>query len=143
MRGSANNEGIVSQANTAEYEAGYDRIFGKGRKPQRGRWVFDEQLQRLVPADQYQPPEQARNAPVMVDRHYEGLTATDGTDIGSRRKHRAYMREHGLTTMDDFSGSWAKAEEKREAVHRGERVPIKGLRDTLGRAFYEIDRKTR
>lgn len=48
------------------------------------------------------------------DRHYDGLRATDGTDISSRSKHREYMRRKGLTTIDDFSGQWARAEKQRE-----------------------------
>lgn len=49
------------------------------------------------------------------DRHYEGLVAPDGTDIGSRTKHREYMRRHGLTTADDFKGVWQSAEKERKA----------------------------
>lgn len=49
------------------------------------------------------------------ERHYDGLRATDGTDIGTRAKHREYMRSHNLTTVDDFAGTWAKQAEQREA----------------------------
>ena len=48
------------------------------------------------------------------DRSYEGMRAPDGTDISSRTKHREYMKAKGLTTMDDFKDSWAKAKESRE-----------------------------
>lgn len=53
------------------------------------------------------------------DRHYEGLRATDGTDISSREKHRAYMKANNLTTADDFKQSWAKAEESRAQTLSG------------------------
>lgn len=53
------------------------------------------------------------------DRHYDGLTATDGTDISSRAKHRAYMKERGLTTVDDFSSTWKKEAAVREARMAG------------------------
>lgn len=49
------------------------------------------------------------------DRHYEGLRAPDGTDIGSRTKHREYMKRTGLTTSDDYKESWSKAQKEREA----------------------------
>jgi hypothetical protein len=49
------------------------------------------------------------------DRHYEGMRATDGTDIGSRSKHREYMKRNNLTTIDDFSKTWSKAAEERQA----------------------------
>lgn len=54
------------------------------------------------------------------DRHYYGLRATDGTDISSRAKHRAYMKAKGLTTADDFTQTWAKAAEERKARMAGE-----------------------
>jgi putative FmdB family regulatory protein len=54
------------------------------------------------------------------DSHYQGLRAPDGTDIGSRKKHRDYMKRTGLTTTDDFRETWAKAAEKRQAVLSGE-----------------------
>jgi hypothetical protein len=54
------------------------------------------------------------------DRHYQGLCATDGTDVGSRSKHRAYMRERGLTTVDDYTQTWARQAEERKARLAGE-----------------------
>jgi len=48
------------------------------------------------------------------DRHYDGLQATDGTDISTRKKHREYMRRTGYTTVDDFTDSWARAKRERE-----------------------------
>lgn len=53
------------------------------------------------------------------DRHYEGLRAPDGTDISSRTKHREYMKAKGLTTADDFTGVWEKAEKERQAFRSG------------------------
>lgn len=49
------------------------------------------------------------------DRHYEGMRATDGTDISSRSKHRAYMKANNLTTADDFQKTWSKNMEERQA----------------------------
>jgi hypothetical protein len=51
------------------------------------------------------------------ERHYEGLRATDGTPIDTRAKHRAYMKAHNLTTIDDFQQTW-----KREADARAARL---------------------
>jgi putative FmdB family regulatory protein len=53
------------------------------------------------------------------DRHYDGLRASDGTDISSRSKHREYMKRNGLTTADDFKGAWAKAEKERTNYRLG------------------------
>ena len=54
------------------------------------------------------------------DRIYEGLRATDGTDISTRAKHREYMRANNLTTVDDFKGTWAKQAREWEARMAGE-----------------------
>lgn len=66
------------------------------------------------------------------DRHYEGLRAPDGTDIGSRTKHREYMKRHGLTTADDFKSDWKKAAKEREAIRKGT-FTDKSLRQDLER----------
>lgn len=53
------------------------------------------------------------------DRYYDGLRATDGTDISSRTKHREYMKQRGLTTADDFKDTWAKAQKERNELRSG------------------------
>jgi predicted nucleic acid-binding Zn ribbon protein len=64
-------------------------------------------------------PALAIHNPGAGDRHYDGLRATDGTDISSRSKHREYMRANNLTTADDFSQTWAKQAEQRAAALAG------------------------
>jgi hypothetical protein len=127
-----NGEGIQSQAATDDYREGHDRIFGD-RPVQRGRWIWDESQQKLVRAEDYVPPEHATNAPIMVDRFYENTQSTDGVDIGSRRKHRQYMKDRGLAPADDFSPGFydrinkTKTREQKEA-----------RRDTISRALYKM-----
>ena len=53
------------------------------------------------------------------ERHYDGLRATDGTDISTRSKHQAYMKANNLTTADDFSQTWKRQAEQRAAVMTG------------------------
>jgi hypothetical protein len=53
------------------------------------------------------------------ERHYDGMRATDGTDIGTRSKHRAYMKANNLTTADDFKSTWKRAAQEREAAFAG------------------------
>ena len=55
------------------------------------------------------------------DRLYSGspFKAHDGTIIDSKKKHREYMKRHSLTTIDDYTGEWEKAKERREAVFTG------------------------
>ena len=109
---------------TAEFRDGFDRVFGD-RKPQRGRWVWDEAQQKLVPADEYQPPEAAKNAPLMIDRFMEGAQATDGTDIGSRRKRTEYMRRNGVADKSDYGpgyGERVRAARQREVAENTKRA---------------------
>jgi putative FmdB family regulatory protein len=53
------------------------------------------------------------------DRHYDGLRATDGTDISSRTKHREYMKSKGLAMTGDFKDTWASAQKERDALRAG------------------------
>ena len=55
------------------------------------------------------------------DRHYDGMIATDGTPIDSRTKHRQYMKNNNLTTMDDFKNTWKDAARDRELRRLGEK----------------------
>lgn len=65
-------------------------------------------------------PALAIHNPGAGDRHYDGLRATDGADISSRSKHREYMRANNLTTADDFTQTWAKAEAQRREFFSGQ-----------------------
>lgn len=87
------------------------------------------------------PVEQERSGNAfMVDRHYEGLRATDGTDIGSRRKHREYMSVHGLAPADDFTNTWKQATQKRAEWLQGNGPPSQETRELVGRIAYEKGR---
>jgi hypothetical protein len=134
---------------TTEGRDNHERIFGK-KKIERGRWVQDPQTGKLVPAAEYVPAATALNAPVMVDRFYEGTSIQTlnekgekvTVDLGSRQKHRTYMKDHGLTTVDDYNGkggTWDRAQQKRDAIRSGRATghDSKARKEALGRALYE------
>jgi hypothetical protein len=75
--------------------------------------------------------------PLAGDRAYAGLRASDGTDVSTRTKHRAYMKEHGLTTADDYRGEWQRAAQARAATMSGE-DPTR--REDLARAAAKLAR---
>lgn len=54
------------------------------------------------------------------DRHYDGVRATDGTDISSRTKHREYMARTGLTMASDFKTQFSEAQASREKFRAAE-----------------------
>ena len=121
-RGIANNEPVVSQAQTRAYDAGYDRIGRTPRAGERGRFVYDATLGRCVPLGEYRAQDLARNAPVMVDRFMENVRTTDGIDIGSRGKRRDYMRAAGVADCSDYGLDYAQrvrsSHERTEEKHR-------------------------
>jgi hypothetical protein len=71
----------------------------------RRRWVYVDGVAYEVGVDEVpeNPMEMRPHCLVIGDSHYDGLRATDGTDISTRAKHRAYMKQHNLTTIDDFN----------------------------------------
>lgn len=104
----------------------------------RRKWVYDPDLKDMVEVTpDYRPKrKEALNhlGGLWGDRHYDGLTATDGADISSRKKHREYMKRHGLTTADDFKGQWAKAQERRESyMQHGGSVSKRDIVEAIGR----------
>jgi hypothetical protein len=60
------------------------------------------------------PSRHADSGALWGDRSYDGLRATDGTDISTRAKHREYMKLNNLATVDDFKETWSKAQEQRD-----------------------------
>jgi len=72
------------------------------------------------------------------DRHYDGLVASDGTDISTRTKHREYMKRNGLTIADDYKGEWAKAEKDRRDRMGGK---IQSNRSIIEREFTKAEQK--
>lgn len=72
--------------------------------------------------------------PVYTDRYMEGLRGTDGTDIGSRSKRRAYMQARGLADASDYTETWAKAEKQRAAFYQGEH-DTQARRESIARAI--------
>jgi hypothetical protein len=75
-------------------------------------------------------------APIVMDRFYENTSTIDGTDIGSRRKYKEYLRKTGYTNSSDFTNEWKKAAEERAQIQSGEHDK-KERREAVGRAMYE------
>jgi hypothetical protein len=83
------------------------------------KFIYDEKIGKLVEVTPHHAPQSARDAGALWgDRHYDGMRATDGTDISTRTRHRAYMKANNVTTADDFSSSWEKSRESRERYYQ-------------------------
>jgi hypothetical protein len=110
----------------------------------RKSFVQDPDTGELVPKDQYVPKHHLNpHHLVMGDRHYDGLAATDGTDISTRTKHREYMKKHGLTTMDDFQGQWKREAERRARYFQGQPGTGAVKRDDVARAIAQLESRRR
>lgn len=99
-------------------------------------YIYDKQLKKIV---EVTPRKRTRKNNIMVsDNHYEGLRATDGTDISTRKKHRDYMKQHGLTTVDDYKDSWAKKKTMRKNYYqKGGTI----TRDHIRRIIHQLENK--
>jgi hypothetical protein len=82
-------------------------------------------------------PGTAASNPLAGDRHYEGLAASDGTNIGSRTAHRNYMKSKDLALATDFKETWTKAAHERLALRKGEadRTLKREVREVVERAI--------
>jgi hypothetical protein len=86
----------------------------------RRRYRYDPESGEMVEVTNAAPQQLATKGALnhmgglWSDRHYHGMRASDGADISSRRKHREYMKQKGLTTADDFKDTWARAARERD-----------------------------
>lgn len=103
--------------------------------PECGKWT-----RISMPAEEA-PSLEVPQGRLMVfgESHYDGMAATDGTPIDSKRKHRDYMKANGLAMTADFSGQWQKQAAQRAngptPVERRER------KEQIGRAAYRLRQK--
>lgn len=147
-RGTVVGEAVVSQAQSKAWDENADRIgLGKSESAkERGVFVWDPKVGKLVRPWEREMDEtaEARSAPIMVDRFYEGVPSPrgDGVVFQSRRQHREYMKAHNLTTIDDFNspgGQWDRAAERRKAPFSDPKVR-RERRDAIGRRLYEVEK---
>lgn len=92
----------------------------------RKRWIYtrggepikdaEGNLTPVEVAVDYEPPARLQ---ISMDRHYENTAATDGTDIGSRRKWQEYAKANNLTHASDYKETWEKARKEREDFFTG------------------------
>lgn len=117
---------------TKEYAENHERIFGGKSRAKPGRYVFDPVTKEMVLYNGESNRDSALNSGVMSGRHYENTAATDGTDIGSRTKHKDYMKQNGMAHMSDYKpdyGDRVKASQERKEE--------KSIRGSAERAFYK------
>lgn len=142
-RGMANNEAIVSQANTKAYEEGYDRA-GLGKAPREpGRFVWRDG--KLVNAADVEMDEtrMAVSAPVIVGRQYENVPSPRGDHVFTgRTDYNRYMKRHNLTHVSDFDspgGQWERQAKEKSQGFSSEKQR-RDRRERIGRRLYEVEK---
>lgn len=111
----------------------------------RRRWIYiDGEAVEITPETVLpdRASTQSHDGLLWNDRHYTNLRATDGTPIDSRTKHREYMKQHNLTTMDDYKDTWARAEKQRDA-YRTEGKGGATRREDIARAISQLEQRRR
>lgn len=106
----------------------------------RRRWIYTSDGKVVEVTTRRDPNAYVGDSALWGDRAYDGMKAPDGTDIGSRSRHREYMRSRGITTMDDFKETWAKAEQQRDAYRTGQGGGAV-TKDDIGRVIHELESK--
>lgn len=72
--------------------------FMKG-KTQRGSWVFDRKMGKLVPRDEYYARQADTTVGLQVMADIKPYKSVTGEIIGGRKQHRDFLRAHGLVEV--------------------------------------------
>lgn len=116
----------------------------------RRRYIYrpDPSTGELVPIEVSQDFQRfEERVPVTTDLYMDGVKATDGADIGSRKKRREYMNINQLADADDYKGVWAKAAKERaqifEAEHGRGHFDTRARKGAVAKALYQLKRGRR
>jgi hypothetical protein len=111
----------------------------------RRRWVYTDGGRPLeAPVEVTQDWQQPDSGPLhrSEEEVYGHATATDGTDLSTRRRHSEYLKRNNLAMDSDFTNHWAKAEKQRERAATGD-FDRRARREAIGRAAYEVEKGRR
>ncbi len=135
-RGMVAGQPITTQAQTAEFDEGFTRIFGNV-KPKRGRTVYTsggEPLPEPIEVGDDWSADAGRAQTTTEELVYGGVkTPGDGIDISSRKKHREYLKANGLAMASDYSPGFRE----REAA-RKDREETKKVRAQVDRDVHKV-----
>lgn len=126
-------DGVTLAAGETRYDCG-----GCGDKDCRGSVNLNE----APPL-----PIAATNAPILAGRFYENTAATIAdekgqplkVDIGSRMRHREFMKRRGVTSSSDYAESW-KPEAMARRAAEADLQDTKERREAIGRSLYGVEK---
>jgi hypothetical protein len=111
----------------------------------RRRWVYTDGGRPLdVPVEVTQDWSDPGHGVCLKSEEevYGHATATDGTDLSTRRRHSEYLKRNGLAMHTDYTNTWAQAEKQRERAATGD-FDRRARREAIGRAAYEVEKGRR
>jgi hypothetical protein len=95
-----------------DYGDNFDAIFGKDKKPEGGRYVFDKEIGQMV---KIAGRDTGRNVSTLMSDIEPFQSPIDGSVITSRSRLREHHKEHGTTDARDYSAEYYdKAARKRQ-----------------------------
>jgi hypothetical protein len=100
------------------------------------RYKYDAKTKKVVEITPQQIKRKNSDRALWNDTHYDGARTTDGKDIGSRKKHRQYMKDNNLTTSDDYKNEWKAAAKEREHYKANGGTVTK---DDIRRAIHQLE----
>jgi hypothetical protein len=127
-------QAITTQAQTKEFDEGYERVFGKGGG-ERGRFVWSESAQAMVRVGEDWTDAERRAQTVTEELVHGKIATADGVDISSRKKRRDYMRAAGVVDSSDYSPEWR--EKKKKEI---ERTKDEGRRSDIVETYRSLKR---
>lgn len=94
-----------------EYKEKYADVFGD--KPvQRGSWVYDKALEKMVPRDEYYSQQPVDKSASILKPLDPFISPIDGKLIDDRSKLRAHNKEHGVTNAADYGPQYFERRQK-------------------------------
>lgn len=93
------------------YSDKFTEIFGD-KKLERGSWVFDKALQKMVPKDEYYGQPQGDEYATIMKPLDPFVSPIDGKLIDDRSKLRAHNKEHGVTNAADYGPQYFERRQK-------------------------------
>ena len=65
----------------------------------RGRWIWDKELRKLVPAEEYEARRAEQRGPMIITDIEPYRSVATGEVVSGRRQHRDMLRAHGLVEV--------------------------------------------
>lgn len=111
----------------------------------RRRFIWDPEQGRTVEVTSDYVGQRRDEGRRSEEEVYGHCQATDGTDLSTRTRHRAYMSERGLAMASDYEGGyWQKKQAEMAAIRTpGSGHDSRERRETVGRLAYEMSKRGR